>query len=554
MQMFGAGSVAAVVFLALVLTGLEITRHTEPEDTRVESTLAPRLTHGKRILPHTMVVGLGVSRAHEGSYNANHLVSFLNSQPSVHLSAEDRQCNSLEWDLANSEDRVLNAKIRLDRLRARNAQVVGDFALWNLPYAESMLALDRRVRIVALKRPKAESVASLTAWFLQAKQLPLVTAQERARMHRVDKNDLDVCYPTYALNGTVDTQAAVSHYYDDYYARVDSLKRAFPERVQIYDEAEVLSSANRASELFAYIKIPKPWKLEESQTTNSTLEVNPKPASPPKKRRGLRVLHTHAEEGEEATRTNAGSRKTVVIGIGSGRCGTMSLATLLNKQPGTQVSHEHNRCEGLAWNNDGHVPSDRRRRFNARRRLAMLRARQAKVVGDIALWYLPYVPMLLESRNVRVVALKRNREDTVASFERWFGGMNHFPWALSEEIGRMPNFTVHSMGYDKCYPKYDWDESNTPTLREGAERYYDDYYSNVDMLIEKYPRRVRLYNSYGLLNNLDVQRDLFEFLGMTQYQPQVVIGMHPTNLTAAKSNSARAAKQATSNSLEMDIG
>lgn len=76
---------------------------------------------------------------------------------------------------------------------------------------------------------------------------------------------------------------------------------------------------------------------QESQTTNSTLEVNPKPASPPKKRRGLRVLHTHAEEGEEATRTNAGSRKTVVIGIGSGRCGTMSLATLLNKQPGTQV-------------------------------------------------------------------------------------------------------------------------------------------------------------------------------------------------------------------------
>lgn len=30
------------------------------------------------------------------------------------------------------------------------------------------------------------------------------------------RSDLDVCYPTYALNGTVDTQAAVSHYYDDY--------------------------------------------------------------------------------------------------------------------------------------------------------------------------------------------------------------------------------------------------------------------------------------------------------------------------------------------------
>lgn len=38
------------------------------------------------------------------------------------------------------------------------------------------------------------------------------------------------------------------------------------------------------------------------------------------------------------------------------------------------------------------------------------------------------------SRNVRVVALKRNREDTVASFERWFGGMNHFPWVGAESM------------------------------------------------------------------------------------------------------------------------
>ena len=50
--------------------------------------------------------------------------------------------------------------------------------------------------------------------------------------------------------------------------------------------------------------------------------------------------------------------KTVVIGIGSGRCGTLSLANLLNKQPHTRVTHEVRECRGLEWD-DG--PSVARR-------------------------------------------------------------------------------------------------------------------------------------------------------------------------------------------------
>ena len=41
------------------------------------------------------------------------------------------------------QGRERNAKVRLDRFRARNAQVVGDFAPWNLPYAHLMLTLDK---------------------------------------------------------------------------------------------------------------------------------------------------------------------------------------------------------------------------------------------------------------------------------------------------------------------------------------------------------------------------------------------------------------------------
>ncbi|KAK3259707.1 hypothetical protein CYMTET_31309 [Cymbomonas tetramitiformis] len=127
------------------------------------------------------------------------------------------------------------------------------------------------------------------------------------------------------------------------------------------------------------------------------------------------------------------NNKKVIIGIGSGRCGTMSVATLLDRQPDVSVSHEHNTCEGLEWNRPAVTL-----RQNARAKLAQLQRRPQKVVGDIALWYLPYVDAMLHlHKNLQVVALKRNKEDTIKSFERWFGNIKHFPWVSDQERSKM---------------------------------------------------------------------------------------------------------------------
>src|SRR5437667_11423287 len=103
--------------------------------------------------------------------------------------------------------------------------------------------------------------------------------------------------------------------------------------------------------------------------------------------------------------------RRIILGIGSGRCGTRSLANLLNRQPGTRVTHEE--PPRLPWR----IPHAR---AMAQRLAQIERSRQEQVVGDVALYYLPYVEQAIEhSPDVRILCLKRPREEVIESFCRW---------------------------------------------------------------------------------------------------------------------------------------
>ncbi len=73
----------------------------------------------------------------------------------------------------------------------------------------------------------------------------------------------------------------------------------------------------------------------------------------------------------------------VVIGLGSGRCGTMSLGSLLNLQINSLVTHE-----GLPmpWNREPDVHEEM---FNR------LFARDAAIMGDSGYYWINYVEDLL---------------------------------------------------------------------------------------------------------------------------------------------------------------
>lgn len=131
-----------------------------------------------------------------------------------------------------------------------------------------------------------------------------------------------------------------------------------------------------------------------------------------------------------------------IVGLGTGRCGTASLAYLLGLQMGVLAGHE--RKPPLVWKGET-VPN---------RHLKP----QLAVIADIGFYYLPYIPFLagLYGDGIRFICLRRNIEDTVASFLKngnsaWFAG-NEPGWAQS-----FP--TYEGLEFAEAVRKY-WHEYN----------------------------------------------------------------------------------------------
>ena len=198
------------------------------------------------------------------------------------------------------------------------------------------------------------------------------------------------------------------------------------------------------------------------------------------------------------------STSNVIIGIGTGRCGTLALSVLLNSQPTAKVTHEFNRCKNFHWN-------DSPDQENAENRYKIYKSwlnDKISTVGDVALWSLPYVETFLKHDDVKIVALKRNRTDTLNSFKSWFGRKKHFPWTnfnnLDYFIENGGPYRHNRNGFDDCYPNFEvaellepqFDNDKKlidqkhirvyPTIVEGAGIYYDFYYKEVDKLMNRY--------------------------------------------------------------------
>ena len=213
-----------------------------------------------------------------------------------------------------------------------------------------------------------------------------------------------------------------------------------------------------------------------------------------------------------------GQEKTVVIGIGSGRSGTLSFAAFFNQQTDSAITHEWNKCNGMHWNEATFA--------NAKARYDSYMARRGAFVGDVALWNLPYVEYFLRFPNVKVVALKRVKNDTVRSFEKWFKKQNrHFPWITDAE--RDLTSYRHFKAYDSCYPKYQF-PSSQPSIAEGASIYWEDYYSQVEKLKEKYPNRIKTIDLYEMLNDDKIKVDVLNWIGMKPPFNLIIPLTHPT--------------------------
>ena len=199
----------------------------------------------------------------------------------------------------------------------------------------------------------------------------------------------------------------------------------------------------------------------------------------------------------------------LVLGIGTGRCGTQSLATLLDSQSGSAVTHERF-CADVPWTYDGY-------RFVER--IADKSPEKARLRGDVSLYWLPQVERTIKEFDideVRVVALKRDKKSTVESYVRKTGGKrgrNH--WQLHDGN----DYEFCSLGWDKCYPKFEADSK-----REAIDMYWSYYYGEVARLEAKYPDFVRCF-PMNALNSEDGQREILTFTGIHPEQQVLLPGI-----------------------------
>ncbi|MFV1968842.1 MAG: glycosyltransferase [Pirellulaceae bacterium] len=227
---------------------------------------------------------------------------------------------------------------------------------------------------------------------------------------------------------------------------------------------------------------------EESSSANQTRRDDPI------------QLAAHSAGGNDAPRR-------LILGIGTGRCGTRSLATLLNHQPSTAVAHELRPL--LPWDR-GAATSDIKTRFDR----FSDGYPQVQRIGDVAQFYLPYVELALEVfHDVRVLCLQRNRQETIDSFLTWIVQTRHGRpvnhWSAERE-GFAPD------DWDACFPKY-----ATRDMAQAIGRYWDEYYRSAAELVGRFPSNVRIFPT-AALGEPDGVRALLDWASVPRSQQVLV--------------------------------
>jgi hypothetical protein len=120
-------------------------------------------------------------------------------------------------------------------------------------------------------------------------------------------------------------------------------------------------------------------------------------------------------------------------------------------------------------------------------------AENCRIVGDVAFYYLNYVPAALEiDPSLRVVCLRRPQREVVVSYRRW----------ISRNFGpHVSHWAAPGHGWQEdplwgpCYPKYELTDMNA-----AIARFWDEYYSTVEELRAKYSDRIAMFEMQDALN------------------------------------------------------
>lgn len=216
--------------------------------------------------------------------------------------------------------------------------------------------------------------------------------------------------------------------------------------------------------------------------------------------------------------------RVVVIGLGSGRCGTRSLSMFLEKH-GIICGHERY----LLNLNPQKEPR--------------LRSILRRLKHDVGYYWLNYVGMVLDSNpNTKFICFWREKERVIASFMRHTldpiyqalvksqdvtvikSQFRYCDTVTQKQLDEMDPATrefVESAWTDWQYNEdYEFGENYNPDAVSSDRRtylsnYYDDYYVKAESLQAKYPDNFKIFDMLHALNTIDGNNEILNFIGVT---------------------------------------
>ena len=197
----------------------------------------------------------------------------------------------------------------------------------------------------------------------------------------------------------------------------------------------------------------------------------------------------------------------IVIGVGTGRCGSTSLSQLLCQQPGSRVTHERY-AHKVRWNCPSYLW--------AYRLFMDLNNEQVDVAGDCAFYWTPHIEQFIHWGNefdvqVRIIGLVRPRDEVIASYERWVTDKNHWQYHNGEKY--------EFSDWDKCYPIYKPGEERGVAIG----RFWDHCVSLMQNAANNYSE-VKLFETRELNNEVGV-RYILKHAGIPQSNWKVEAGI-----------------------------
>jgi hypothetical protein len=193
------------------------------------------------------------------------------------------------------------------------------------------------------------------------------------------------------------------------------------------------------------------------------------------------------------------SKKSVIFGLGTGRCGTTSLSKLLNAQENALIGHEL--FPILPWDANKNAFEFKYHQLNHQ-------SHAYDIVGDVGMYYLPYVTSLLYSfqntHNVKFIIMERNIEEVVESYVEKFKIQGNNPLQLHDgtKWKIVPD-------WDRAFPKY----TSKISISDAISRYCSDYFRLSRVVKDAHPENVKIFNM-NCLNNESGVNSILDFAGI----------------------------------------